>query len=469
MALQNGCTGQELITEINNMKTSGAQYQENTDNRLEELKTDGFHIGDVRHSFRNSLGDNYLLCNGANVTSYNGYSKLVDTLQGSGMPWYCYVDNLTSTTKTYKECFYCYENSIYHFYPVFEETVMKVILREYANYQSFVDGNYTKEYHIHSIENIVLSTVGYGEHFGIRMAKIFNGKLFLCLSYVKKIDSYTSRTIYSVQCADLTYEGSNIVTSGWKTVNSVNREDYMFVDMCVSSNLSGLLVVIGTCDSYNNKSNIYCTYTSDGETYISKSKMDVQASTGSAIHERLRSLYLSCCNNEWVIRCTLDDNYSRPAIYTIKSDIELSNEFGGTSSSIGYEAKSKTVYYDNNKWSKRLDVNTGYYELLCGGQVVLNNTNSGSLSVRKSKFFNGDLIYENGEFRKLTMEERREYGFDKTNSMYEIEGDDIYLSVIQNPSNSLQYLTSIIPKTFTVSMLPTISYDSGYGYIKAKE
>lgn len=88
MALRNGCAGQELIAEINGMQMSEAEYQEQTDVRLKELETDGFHVGDIRYC---SIypGENYLLCNGDIIYSTD-YAELVLVITGE--------ENIESTT-----------------------------------------------------------------------------------------------------------------------------------------------------------------------------------------------------------------------------------------------------------------------------------------------------------------------------------------------------------------------------------
>jgi len=71
MALQNGCTGQELINEVNKNSTN-----------LNLLIEDCFHVGDIRYSQRSTLGDKYLPCDGSEVIE-SEYADLYTILKDS--------------------------------------------------------------------------------------------------------------------------------------------------------------------------------------------------------------------------------------------------------------------------------------------------------------------------------------------------------------------------------------------------
>lgn len=174
--IENGSSGQEFMTAINAIVKNTNAVEEEYKNRFERIETDGFHIGDIRNSCRNDLGNKYLLCNGQYICSFDGYEDLVKIMHNFG-----YDNKLTTTYKNSKEdgdieCL-IYKESIYIFYPVKGDGVY---VRKFNTVHDFIKNNYSVDCKIHSINS--------NRSLNIK-AQVFKEKLCLLICWGRTSES----------------------------------------------------------------------------------------------------------------------------------------------------------------------------------------------------------------------------------------------------------------------------------------
>lgn len=160
--VENGSSGQAFMKAINAIVKNANTIEKEHNDRFESIETDGFHIGDIRNTYREDLGNKYLLCNGEYVCSYDGYEKIVELLQKSG--------NRDTLITTYsKDTEYLIDGDvIYTFH--FINSSDSVVMRKFNSYRDFIKNSYI-EYKIYN------TTAGY---CNIRV-KLFKDKICLLL------------------------------------------------------------------------------------------------------------------------------------------------------------------------------------------------------------------------------------------------------------------------------------------------
>lgn len=357
MALQNGCTGQMLIDEINGMQTSNAQYQENTDNRLGKLETDGFHIGDIRHSSRDDLGDKYLLCNGDHICSYDGYGELVDMMQAHRHT------NIFTSPYNNNDYGYLVDGSvIYQFYNLDNSTSKShdVYLTIYDSYIEFINGS----------GKVIKISEGYDKNPEGFYAKVFKNRIFLTFNC-----NGAGYLLYTdIDNLDGTWEKASV--GGMDSTNT----QYLYVMDCTEDRL----LVVGY-SGLNGLLELRLRSTIDG---INFKTTTIKKSIPRDYSDEVRICVIASDNSFTIGVITERNDY----VYILTNDADLSKEWS---------------------WEEN---------------------------------------------------DRDDSIFSSAGSSVE-ENDDICLNV-----RKYNQKTTLTPKTFTVSTLPTISESTSYyTYIKAKE
>lgn len=450
------CLKTEIAEELHSINERISEESRLADERISKVETDGFHIGDIRHSLRNDLGDKYLLCNGDYLYSFDGYSKFTEL----NPVRYSSIPNEDGRAIRF------YNGMFYQFCLIGSE----IYLRIYNNYIELIHGDCSKEIHVYS---------GIESFEGL---VIFKEKLFLS---VKLNSRY--HVIYAE--LDAIESGSATWTTFVSTSNAETNGGNKFYMRGTSEGLFVMSFYIAnpTTGNYIRCNRYVYGFTADGKTF--KSGVVDAPSIGGAVSVDYDLRGISFTNNMWFVYLydtpSYNSNYGNLIIGCVHTNTMLATNDGGAlnfsrcfySGSIYTFRQVNIVYYNNYYWFSYCDNSNGHKiyraETLSESQwKYFDSTTSANTApyffVWKSKLFRGgdtSKIYNEttDTFDSITSAMYKEYGFSNAASPPSCETDDLYVHGGGGAT------IAIVPKTFVIAQVPTISESYGYAYIKAKE
>ena len=487
MALQIPCTGQELIEEVNRLQDESSEQFNKHAEQLSTLNVDGFHVGDIRHSHRNTLGENYLLCNGAELLGSEGYSEIISKLRRGEQLWRktTYIQNQPFP----KQRAWLLDGSCIYEFLLSSTNGGNLHMYMWDSYQDFISGVRTAWSGSYSIP--LNST--YTSNIDSMSAFKFKDKVF-----VKIRTSYGSS---SKSTLILRTDISNFNNEAWcssPTWDVVYKGSYGDAGINCSDNN---LIIVYFSASGNHDKSVICEATTDGETFEKKVFNSIHSKNSFTEEYRGGYFQVDVLNNTFVVQFHSEDSSSYDITFYNKTQ-----SFDDWEYVVGKTIGSYPMFYYNNYYWRSGSANvykaSSLYDFINGTlSIVSGGWKSGSfddiapyLIMRNSKLFaikgyesenyhrERVCIYnENTDaFELIGGDEVEQYLIplsyivaDVNQGGTNLENDDIYFIEAVSAINVDvgAFYRTIVFKNDVHAQLPVVSYSrtGGYTYIKAKE